>query len=327
MYTIAIVIGILGAIAGLVIVLTKKKKQTPVSVVVTPEKEVPVIVPAVPKEKLKYVSFEKDEYELYLNEGEDVVVLTKEKLDFTTSSFITDYLDSAWKFYKSRAYGHPSYSNVYNGKVIIAQVASTCGAGCGYLGGMGIEIQDDYMEKAIQSAKDLQVDRIFLYEMGRNWWLYNQTLAPTSAEYTGAVITGFAVYMAFCAADHLRENGYAITTFNGIEFSEFQNDIRNLVSEYIDKDLTYSSTLALGKGVPSAKFSGGADLFAAIMMHVDDKFCNGKLSNSVWVKAGKAPTTKLESSAIHNLINAVSQVAGKNLDKYFIDVLNFDILE
>ena len=321
-----ILLGIL-AVTGIVF-LAKGKKKKP-----KPEPVKPPVVKPEPKpvqaisEIYEYTSFQKDKYSLYSTEGKNVVLLTKNKLKTADAKFLIDYLDDAWSFYADRASGEPSEGSSYNGKVIIAEVDKTCGAGCGYLGAQGIEIQSDYMQKAIASAKNKQVDRIFLYEMGRNWWLYTAKVANNDLPYKSAVITGFAVYMSFRIADYLREKDLDIAPFNDIPFDKFQDEVDSLADLYIGKRLKYSETISINKGIEGERFSGAVDLFSSILTHVDDKYAEGSLSDNIWIELSKRSDTTDEQQSINNLVNAINSSVNKNLSVYFKNTLRFDILK
>ncbi|HYD99547.1 MAG TPA: hemolysin, partial [Alphaproteobacteria bacterium] len=55
-----------------------------------------------------------------------------------------------------------------DGRTVIAVVPQSCGAGCGYLGGTGIELQDrwfDYLHAGLVAG--IGFDQIVFYELGR----------------------------------------------------------------------------------------------------------------------------------------------------------------
>ena len=73
-------------------------------------------------------------------------------------------------------------SNNNFGGVKIAEVNSTCGAGCGYLGATGIEMLKGHSDRMYSFARDSnEYDRELFYEFGPNFWYYGSQLAYKDA--------------------------------------------------------------------------------------------------------------------------------------------------
>lgn len=91
-----------------------------------------------------YTSFKGSVYNLYKWEGDKVMLLSKSNaLDAATMNKLVRTMDSIYYFYTSctGATPIPNAGVTYiNGRTTLAEVDSTCGAGCGYLGWTGIEL-------------------------------------------------------------------------------------------------------------------------------------------------------------------------------------------
>ena len=59
-------------------------------------------------------------------------------------------LDRAWSYYHRTTGETPSPMRTINGRIDVAEVQSTCGAGCTFLGGAGTEVQSTYFEYGYQ---------------------------------------------------------------------------------------------------------------------------------------------------------------------------------
>src|ERR1700688_4521546 len=106
-------------------------------------------------------------------------------------------LDRAWDYYVSTTGQLPGVAHSLNGRDEIAEVSSTCGAGCTYLGATGTEILTSYFETMYQQiATSTQYDQIPFYELGRSFWFWDSQLKFHSPD-LDPVVTGFAVLMRF----------------------------------------------------------------------------------------------------------------------------------
>ena len=86
---------------------------------------------------------------LYAWEGEKVMILSRSNtLNRTTMFKWLDAMDGTYDFYKACTGKEPiKYDPTYiNNLTTIGDIVSTCGAGCGYIGFTGIEMQNTYFE-------------------------------------------------------------------------------------------------------------------------------------------------------------------------------------
>jgi hypothetical protein len=86
---------------------------------------------------------------------------------------MTNMLDSVWNFYYGMAKKYPNPGSLFNGKGYVAFVNNTCGAGCGFVGTMGLEVGDaDWVNiyNNIKYIKNGAILKVAFYEMGRNFF-------------------------------------------------------------------------------------------------------------------------------------------------------------
>ena len=133
--------------------------------------------------------------------GTNVIFLTTDDtLDQGLMGIWVSRLDAGWQVYADLTGRVPSPSQQFEGKVTIAAVPAyelTCGAGCGYVGAMGIELamfyDNNYPE--LKTHPNAMPHYVF-YEMGRNYY--------TFGDRHSCFITGFAVFMRYVCMDALK---------------------------------------------------------------------------------------------------------------------------
>nr|MBA3429974.1 hypothetical protein [Actinomycetota bacterium] len=164
-------------------------------------------------------------------QGEKVSVLvqpTKTRDPAVMTKLVTT-LDRAYNYYAASTGREPAPDHSLNGRDPIAEVSSTCGAGCGRLGATGIEILTAYFEPMYeQIAKDDLYDQIPFYELGRNFWFWSGQLAFKAPD-QDPVTTGFAVWMRF---ESMAAVGVSGAPFNGTPFATFASTVAGLAGKY-----------------------------------------------------------------------------------------------
>ncbi|HEX8425700.1 PKD domain-containing protein [Hymenobacter sp.] len=208
-----------------------------------------------------YTSFNGTPLNLYAWEGSKVVILSRSAtLNRATMYRWLTVMDSTYSYYRRCTGREPTpYAPTYlNGRSTIADVPTTCGAGCGYLGATGIELQSTYFDVGYNAINVTnQYDQILFYEFGRNFWFYSGQLAYKAND---PVVTGYAVFMRFMAMEAAGVNGAA---FGPWSFLVFRSNVENLVSTYAaNPSLNWANTLGAGQGVPNSGL-GATDLFAS----------------------------------------------------------------
>ncbi len=79
--------------------------------------------------------------ERYAWAGRRVAFLTvRDDLDPAMMAKLCDTFDKVYDFYRQATGREPAKAKLYEGRVTVAEVEKTCGAGCGHLGSTGIEL-------------------------------------------------------------------------------------------------------------------------------------------------------------------------------------------
>ena len=263
----------------------------------------------------------------YAWEGRNVTVLTqKPDLNPGLMQLWVEALDKGWDYYAAATGRVPATSSFqYHGKVTIAQVSYTCGAGCGQVGARGIEADSANFQRQYDSALNNGAFGGFLfYEMGRNFWFYGNELAYKAPTNSNAVTTGFAVLMQWWSMDaagvHIDDDsclgpaGAVRTHFEG------------LVDKYIENSaLNWNNTMANGAGTASGCATDGPVLFTSILMRVQRDFGDADFGMRLWKAADARPDASTTEQAVDNLVVAASVAAGMNLSRYFEETLRWTV--
>ncbi|WP_460687849.1 PKD domain-containing protein [Niabella aquatica] len=261
-----------------------------------------------------YTTFGGETLTLYAWEGEKVAVLSRNKnLDATVMFAWAKTMDKVYGYYKLCTGREPGTAKMINGHTTIADVASTCGAGCGYLGATGIELQNTYFDVLYNGIKNNnQYDQAVFYEFGRNFWFYGNQLAYKAND---PVTTGYAVLMRFLSLDATGVQGGPFNYY--MTYSQFKSAVEGLVDKYTaNTSLNWSNTLGQGTGVPG-EFGGGTDLFASFCMRLMRDYGGQNFIQQVWKKAATMPTATTTQDAVDNFILASCAAANKNLTTLF----------
>lgn len=263
-----------------------------------------------------YTSFDNTSLSLYAWQGNKIMLLSSSNtLNPTTMNNWVLKMDTAYNYYALCTGQEPTfYTGVtyINNRSTIAQVPTTCGAGCGYLGWTGIEMLTSYFDNMYNYINNQNLyDQIPFYELGRNFWFYDNQLKYQSND---PIVTGYAVFMRFMAMEAANVQG---APFNSWTFSQFKNNVINLLPSYMaDPTLNWGNTLGVGQGVPNSNL-GGTDLFASFCFYLRDNYCGNHWVENVWKFAGLRPTATNTQDAVDNFVIASSQAANTNLTSLF----------
>ena len=227
-------------------------------------------------------------------------------------------LDRAWGYYEETTGRVPAVAHSLNGRDEIAEVTSTCGAGCTYIGATGTEILTSYFESMYQEiAQHNLYDQIPFYELGRSFWFWSPQLQFQPPD-QDPVVTGFAVWMRFrsMAAAHVQG-----APFNGTPFDTFLSQEVALASEYeADPSLTFADTLAVDQ---SPGLYGGTDFWASLMMQLAARHGGQEFVQRFWHHAFDLPAASSTTDAVTNWVNDASYAACTNLGPVFYDRWGF----
>jgi len=259
----------------------------------------------------EYTSFDGQKLLLYPYAGTHVVLLVTEKYyDQAVLTKITQAVDRAYDYYMQATGREPAPYNCYQGRSTIAVVPSNHGAaGLGMVGVTGIQILTDNFDTLFRGVADHnQFDQLVFYELGRNFWFYEDKVSYPAQD---SIATGFAVFMRFMS---MEAAGIAGGPFGNQDFDSFKAEVKGLLDIYLaDPSLNWSNTLQIGKS-PGA--GGGTDLFASFMFGLRDRFGDAFLMN-IWKEIDALPVRITTQDAVDNFVTAASRAAKQNLRGLF----------
>ena len=279
--------------------------------------------PAMPRlagQRVVYTSFFKDRKETLYGFESDKLILLIPSVDAYPAKQVEQLLlklQTSWKYFEDLTGSQPGLrtttleidGQVYrNWKPTLAVVNETCGAGCGLVGGCGIEMLPAYWEQTWQKHLGGKETRgLFEYEMGRNFWLFHSQLhSPDAANYHLA--TAFASVFGFKA-------GVAAgsTDDPGNEAVDYVASYREEFSKYL---LNPSFDTLLQGGVKAEKIHGG------LWLYLGEK-CGEEFYGRYFRALTKLPPAKNIEEAVDNHITACSEASGKDLAPWFHKKLKY----
>ena len=252
-------------------------------------------------------------------EGRNIVLLTQSSnLDAGVMQDIVAKLDEAYDFY-SRITGRiPSPYFTYNGKATIAEVQDTCGAGCGFLGLTGIEIMPEYFNILYDGVRDAGLyDQVLFYELGRNFWFYDQPL-NTLPPFT----TGFAIENRFLSMEATGVDGLS---FNGMDWDQLVSAVQQDMAQlyFSNPNLTWRNTLVTDTGPENPYGLSGADLAGSLLHRLYEDFGEDNYAR-FWQSliSKEAATTPEQARA--NFLAAADEATGVDYSWLFKEGWRFD---
>jgi hypothetical protein len=266
-----------------------------------------------------YTSFDGTVLTLNAWEGSQTALLTANAdLDPAVMARILKALDGAYLYYHDATGYTPTRANTYKDKLTVAEVPATCGAGCGFLGATGIELQTDTFStlyKQVQTS-DLY-DQAAFYEFGRNFWSLSPQLQYKAPDAGDPVVTGFAVFMRFMAMEAIGVSG---APFNNWSFTQFRANVEQMADLYeADTTQTFQNTLQVGR--PQANNPSGlgaTDLFASFLFRLRRDYGGNEFVARLWGEAALRPAAATTQEAVDNFVIAASLAANRNLANLFV---------
>ncbi|MCL4859219.1 MAG: CAP domain-containing protein [Caldilineaceae bacterium] len=266
-----------------------------------------------------YTSFDGLELQLYPYEGEQIALLVADPdLDETVLTRIVTAIDGAYAYYQQATGREPAPHYQYNGRATVAVAPSTCsgrGAGCGFLGWTGIELTHESFAILYNGVRDNdEYDQVVFYELGRNFWFYGDSIEYKGDDATGAITTGYAVFMRFLSMEAAAVAG---GPFRGESFAHFQAEVEGMLARYVaDATLDWFNTLAIDRAPANPMGLGASDLFAAHLFELRRRY-GGDFIPTLWQQVANRPTAQSTQDAVDNFVIAASLAAGENLAELF----------
>lgn len=265
----------------------------------------------------KYTYFNGTVSNLFAWEGKKVVLLSRNNnLNRAAMFKWVHAVDSTYGYYKACTGKEPvPLPNTYvNNRTTIADVAATCGAGCGHLGATGIEMQSTYFDINYSTIVNTNTfDHLAFYEFGRNFWFYGAKLdykEPGSFPIAGA----YAVWMG--SMEGRDAIGVPGSTVYGETYPQAQARFANFLNLYLaDPSLNWANTLAVDKGVPGQ--CNAADLFTSMCMRLKKDYGGDAFLKNIWKNVDLRPNALTTQDAVDNFFLASCATADKNLTTLF----------
>lgn len=271
--------------------------------------------------------------------GTKTAVLTgSNTLDPTVMRKFITASDNTYNYYAKTVGKEPGVYVNYNGLATVAEIpasASTCGAGCTYIGSTGMEMWDPYFTWITSTIPNGSYDQIMFYEYGRSFWLFPQ-LSFATGDDNSCLVTGYAVLMRLRSLNALGLQG----SFNS--FATGASDTANvaagvanynalvtngtgLIDAYrADSSLTWSNTFLKN----SYKGAGGAscsDLFTSMVQQLARQYGDEAFIQALWKQVLLRPAAKTTQDAIDNFVLAASGAANYNLTDRFINTYKWPV--
>lgn len=272
-------------------------------------------------EPVKYTSFRNEQFDLHAWCGKNVAFLTRDAdLDPEVMRKLCDAFDKVYDYYHQATGRHPAdlQRTVYKGRSTIAQVDNTCGAGCGYLGAKGIELMTGSWRELYEGVRDRnEYDQVLFYEFGRNFWLFEDKIEYKGDDRSGAVTTGYAVFMRFMAAEAAGLRG---GPFRNRTWDEFRDEVERMVDLYVaDSSLTWENTLRVNKAPRNPMGLNATDLFAGFCLKLYKEHGGLPFIEQFWHEVDRRPRARSTQDAVDNFILAACAASGKDLTKQFTE--------
>jgi hypothetical protein len=227
-------------------------------------------------------------------------------------------LDEAWEYYQSLTGREPTPYFTYNNLATIAVVDDTCGAGCGFLGFTGIEILRPFFENAYtQLQQNNLYDQIPFYELGRNFWFYQDQLGALDA-----FVTGFAVFNRFQSMDVAMVQG---TSFGVTDFEATRHAILHDMAQLYLSDESTTGIEGLTTKPPANPFHfGTADVAASLFYRIQEDFGSDAYTQ-FWQVMDSLPKATTAQEAVSNFLSAAKAATGVDYGALFKDGWSLEV--
>jgi hypothetical protein len=266
--------------------------------------------------RVSYTAFDGHTETLTPWEGAKVAVLVEPGVtrSATVISNMVCALDKAWNYYQKTTGKTPTAIRTTNGRTDVAEVSSTCGAGCTFSGGAGTEIQTTYFEYGYNEIANYNLyDQIPFYEFGRSFWFWtDQSQYSDPCTHPDPPATGFAVWMRFRS---MKAAGVQGAPFGTTTFNTFQSQVRGLEGIYdANPSDTFAGTLCADQ---SPGMYGGSDFWASIMMKLASLYGNQRFVARFWHHLSLLPAATSTPTAISNWLADTNYASCNDLSSVF----------
>lgn len=207
----------------------------------------------------------------------------------------------------------------------VAEVKNTCGSGCGKIGLPGIEIQSDKLRKIYRGfTRTKKFDSLIFYELGRNFWLYDDQLTSSEFGLSNAMRTGFAVFMRNICIDKLKIDADSV---NNLPYDDYLVDLKEIFYRYAeDSALSITDVLIYGK-LPERSSDlevTASNFWASLLFFLyEQKGFGDDWLNRIWREISKRPIAENETAILNYFYSACTSATERDLTGLFGDKLKW----
>ena len=289
--------------------------------------------PLEPIANTEYVSFKSKKVERFVWPGKFVAFQTISKeYDPVIMGRIVNAFDKAYQSYREITGYTPSPSRQYKNLLVITEMSADevgCGAGCGYLGATGIELQTGLFNRLYNGVKLYdQYDQAAFYELGRNFWNYASYRSvlkgeAVSQKWFDANTTGFAVYMRFLTMNINEIPGGPWDNGKGVAWDAFYSEMKNLAYRQRDEPgYTFTNTFEAGRPPYSGPLSVN-DFWSSVLLYFAPIGEEKAFTKTFLANLSSRPPARSTASGVQNFVDAISLTLGKSIDSEFYSTLKF----
>jgi hypothetical protein len=282
---------------------------------------------------VEYLSFKSKTVERFVWPGKYIAFQTISKeYDPEIMGRIVHTFDKAYESYKEISGYSPSISRQYKNLLVITEMTSEevgCGAGCGYLGATGIELQSGLFNRLYNGVKlHDQYEQAPFYELGRNFWNYAKYRSvlkgeAASAKWFDASTTGYAVFMRFLIMNINNIPGGPWDSGKGVAWSDFYSGMKDLIFKQRDESgHNFANTFEAGLPPYSGPLSVN-DFWSSLLFYFAPKGGEKMFAKSFLANLANRPPATNTASAVQNFVDAMSLTLGKSIDSDFYNTLHF----
>ena len=282
---------------------------------------------------VEYLSFKSKTVERFVWPGKYIAFQTISKdYDPEIMGRIVYTFDKAYESYKEISGYSPSVSRQYKNLLVITEMASDevgCGAGCGYLGATGIELQSGLFNRLYNGVKlHDQYEQAPFYELGRNFWNYSKFRSvlkgdAASAKWFDANTTGFAVFMRFLIVNINEIPGGPWDSGKGVAWNDFYSAMKNLIYKQKDESgHNFTNTFEAGLPPYAGPLSVN-DFWASLLFYFAPVGGEKMFAKSLLAYLSNRPPATNTATAVQNFVDAISLTLGKSVDSDFYNTLHF----
>ena len=286
-----------------------------------------------PIPRAEYLSFKGKKVERFVWPGKFVAFQTISKdYDPVIMGRIVSTFDKAYLSYREITGYIPSPSRQYKNLLVITEMAADevgCGAGCGYLGATGIELQTGLFNRLYNGVKlHDQYDQAAFYELGRNFWNYANYRSvlkgeAVSQKWFDANTTGFAVYMRFLTMNINEIPGGPWDNGRGVAWDDFYSEMKNLAyRQKNDPGYAFTNTFEAGRPPYSGPLSVN-DFWSSVLLYFSPTGDEKAFTKTFLANLSSRPPARSTATGVQNFVDAISLTLGKSIDFEFYSTLKF----